>query len=172
MIIVDNYFDNPNALRQYALQQEFTPCDLDRGESYYGVRTDCLSILNYNLYDAICRNIIERFYASIGQYEYKAYLHFQLSYMQDKTWEGVTPHVDESIVSALVYLNPICMPNSGTQTYNIVDGKYVPDVTVESKWNRMIAFDSTKPHSAMSLDSHNNEGRLTLLFFLNSLDIK
>ena len=123
--ILDNFFDNPDKIRDYGLSLEF---EKDPRGGWPGVRTKPLHEINQPLFNAICKRIIS--------------LHFDLENVDnvmswqthicfqkvDKSYESGWVHVDTpSIFSAIIYLNTNPNPNSGTSIYKLKNKILIPN---------------------------------------------
>lgn len=79
-------------------------------------------------------------------------------------------HTDEMMgdITCILYLNENAPENDGTTIY---DDNNNPLVTIQSKFNRMIAFDSDAPHSRNILENfgEGESARLVQIIFLKQL---
>ena len=79
-------------------------------------------------------------------------------------------HTDEMMgdITCILYLNEDAPENDGTTIY---DDNNTPLVTIQSKFNRMIAFDSDAPHSRNILENfgEGESARLVQIIFLKQL---
>ena len=79
-------------------------------------------------------------------------------------------HTDEMMgdITCILYLNEDAPENDGTTIY---DDNNNPLVTIQSKFNRMIAFDSDAPHSRNILENfgEGESARLVQIIFLKQL---
>lgn len=79
-------------------------------------------------------------------------------------------HTDEMMgdITCILYLNEDAPENDGTTIY---DDNNNPLVTIQSKFNRMIAFDSDAPHSRNILENFGQDksARLIQVIFLKQL---
>jgi hypothetical protein len=79
-------------------------------------------------------------------------------------------HTDEMMgdITCILYLNEDAPENDGTTIY---DDNNIPLVTIQSKFNRMIAFDSDAPHSRNILENFGQDksARLVQVIFLKQL---
>ena len=119
--IVDNFYDDPDFVRHYALSQKFKKSETGH---WPGERTQCLSLLNLTIYNNFFRKIFSLFYDLYStELDWKAEVTFQKinnlsedpqSY-KNKGWV----HCDEQQISGLVYLNPSSLENCGTSIYRL-----------------------------------------------------
>ena len=115
--IVDDFFEQPDIIRSYALKQEYKKCDVG---FFPGKRTKCLSEINPTYYDYSCRKFMSLFYDfDLAPVEWKISTNFQIIEPWDidianQAWV----HIDgNTIVAGLVYLSPDADLNSGTSIY-------------------------------------------------------
>lgn len=158
IVVIDNFYDDPNLVREFALQQKF-----DVKGNYPGARTKSFAR----------DNMKERFEQIVGPIEkwptsntYNGA--FQLSNANDKSWI----HQDTwNRWAAVVYLSDRPNIDGGTGFYlnTIVD----PDPYKPSHWklvdrvgnqyNRCVLFSSNQWHTSMEAF----DGRLFQVFFFS-----
>jgi hypothetical protein len=112
---VDNFFDDPNKIRDIALSLDFV-----EDGTYPGYRTKELAKIDQNLYHLISKKILSIFY-NIEEdiVDYEIDMSFQKIYPYDDNlideinsgWYHVD---DDSIASGVIYLNPESYPFAGT----------------------------------------------------------
>ena len=192
LTVVDNFFETPTLVRNFALQQEFFKGD--RG-NWPGIRTKFLDELDINFFNTFhdkLLNYIPR--------NYKGFQHLEATFqLIDETYKRGWVHNDDPKwnVAGIVYLNnDKPKQDCGTTFYddrdtsndddhskeysddvndNIgqnedvrdkVNSRWVPSMLAENRWNRCVISDSTRWHSAGKFFGHNKEtSRLTLVFF-------
>mgnify|MGYP001375451143 FL=1 len=192
LTVVDNFFETPTLVRNFALQQEFFKGD--RG-NWPGIRTKFLDELDINFFNTFhdkLLNYIPR--------NYKGFQHLEATFqLIDETYKRGWVHNDDPKwnVAGIVYLNnDKPKQDCGTTFYddrdtsndddhskeysddvndNIgqnedvrdkVNSRWVPSMLAENRWNRCVISDSTRWHSAGRFFGHNKEtSRLTLVFF-------
>ena len=192
LTVVDNFFETPTLVRNFALQQEFFKGD--RG-NWPGIRTKFLDELDINFFNTFhdkLLNYIPR--------NYKGFQHLEATFqLIDETYKRGWVHNDDPKwnVAGIIYLNnDKPKQDCGTTFYddrdtsndgdhskeycdyvndNIgqnedvrdkVNSRWVPSMLAENRWNRCVISDSTRWHSAGRFFGHNKEtSRLTLVFF-------
>lgn len=101
LTIVDDFFDNPDIVREFALQQEFFPSP----GNYPGQRTGTLDKINPELLDTLTKKVFSLFY----NFKYES-VNWQVSAYFHKIpafYESGWIHTDDtSNLSGLVYLSP------------------------------------------------------------------
>ncbi len=192
LTVVDNFFETPTLVRNFALQQEFFKGD--RG-NWPGIRTKFLDEIDINFFNTFhdkLLNYIPR--------NYKGFQHLEATFqLIDETYKRGWVHNDDPKwnVAGIVYLNnDKPKQDCGTTFYddrdtsndddhskeysddvndNIgqnedvrdkVNSRWVPSMLAENRWNRCVISDSTRWHSAGRFFGHSKDtSRLTLVFF-------
>jgi hypothetical protein len=193
--VVDNFFNNPNQVVEFANQQEYFVAS---DNSWPGKRTKCISTINYNFYDLVVKKIIALYYPEKHTFNYRADMYFQK--VAKSAIEGwVHSDVAQAIVTGIVYLNEEYKSNAGTSIYETaklgampihkdkkeqfikgdiadVDSyrkenneQFEEVIALRNKYNRMVAFDAHQYHAAQSFSDIDE--RLTLIVFLRQLDV-
>jgi hypothetical protein len=190
--IVDGFFDNPNAIREFALNQEYST---DTSGRWPGIRTKPLSEISPYMFHNFCQKMLSLFITSDQGFNYNIEATFQLI---NKDYMSGWVHKDASIATAIIYLNP--ESDSGTSLYlkqdidydetsfvkekkegyknnsdnNIARSQhnqhFKETVSIKGIFNRLIIFDSNIYHSAHDFFGVTKENsRLTLVCFVHSL---
>lgn len=170
-IVTDNFFDDPYKIIEFANQQTYYP--RSEVQYYEGVRTKNMAEVDINFYEQVVQKMVFNYYDINQQYKIDGYLVFhKLSEkdLADPNWLNCKEHTDKCILSNIVYLSPNAPMSSGTQLYQKIDEKYVPDVIYSNMFNRIIQFPGNVFHSAMDFRG-GPEDRLTLLFFLEQIEV-
>jgi hypothetical protein len=186
-IVIDNFYNNPEEMRDYILQQEFKV----RG-NYPGQRT--LSYATTEIRDTIQKWIfpfggkITMFPLEKDEKNYNG--SFQYTTSRDRSWL----HVDGwNNWAGVLYMTPDAPLNSGTGLYRFKDGtrfeyeqklrnnkKLIDNSTTDfTKWelvdkignvfNRLVLFNAHHFHTSMEYFGHNKEtGRLFQVFFFST----
>lgn len=192
LIVIDNFYNNPNETREYILSQEFSV----RG-NYPGQRT--ISYANKDLKDII-QKYVEPFGGKITDFPipkedssdadsiYNGA--FQYTTSRDRSWV----HIDGfNNWAGVLYLTPNAPLTSGTAFYEFYDGttckkdmdflgnkeevdKWSQDMTkwkevdrVGNVFNRLILFNSNRFHMSMDYFGDTKEnGRLFQVFFFST----
>lgn len=117
--IVDDFYENPELVRDFALSQKFYPS----AGNYPGMRTDLISDINQNFYQTFCEKLFGLFYDMSDTYiSWNLDTMFQkISRMSEnkksKFNEGWIHH-DPCIFSGIIYLS---MNSVGTNIYEPID---------------------------------------------------
>jgi len=135
---VDNFYDDPNSVREFALAQEFTASDEGR---YPGKRTKSIYELNPKLFDTFCSRFFGIFYDfSNTKVEWAVETSFQLIEPYGDI-PGINQgwiHKDhDSLCGGVIYLNPTSSNNVGTSTWQLKPGEeFDLDQNLKHKFNR------------------------------------
>ena len=190
--IVDGFFDNPDKIRAYALNQKY---DNDIDGRWPGSRTQNISSVSPIFFHTICQKILSLFYTAKQPYFYEAEVYFQIV---DKKFGSGWVHKDPYVITAIVYLSP--ESGSGTSLYvkkdiDFDDNEYIPDkhtnyknsidqgisrdlnnekyietLNISGMYNRLVVFDSNTYHAAHDFFGDNKEeSRLTCVIFFSSI---
>ena len=187
LIIVDDFYNNVDEVRKFALSQPF-----DVKGNYPGVRTGCL--INDSTRENI-QKIVEPHGGKIVDWlesdEYTG--SFQMATSRERTWVH-SDNVNNSYVhdspnywGGVLYLNPDAPLEGGTSFYrskvnksnynhnydHLASDVYSQDMTkwdiateVKNIYNRLILFRGDQWHSSSTYFGHDDEtGRLTQVFF-------
>lgn len=177
-LIVDNYYDNPDLIRDFALKQDFQY----HPDNHKGKRTDQVF-----RFDGLKENFEELLGHKIRNWnEYAVSGCFQYCIGGDQ----LVYHVDLQQYAAIIFLTPNPPPESGTtfyrsknskkmkvnkDEYNIVFKNGFLDSTefeivdvVGNIYNRLLLFDSQMIHAASTYFGNKIEnGRLFQIFFFD-----
>jgi len=195
--IIDDFFEDPMAVREFALQQEYHN---ESGGRWPGKRSGLLHEINPELFKLVVDKVIRIYYPNEELFQHFTTMSFQLI---DKSFGEGWVHCDiDSLVTGIIYLNPNNTQSSGTSLYtaktpgarpihletkeNFYKGsvanadaeriesnsQFEETVTVKNKFNRLFLFDSHIYHAAHEYTGDSLEtDRLTLVFFINRLAI-
>jgi len=194
-IILDNFFEAPDLVRSWALNQEFFKGE--RG-TWPGLRSELLHNSNLELYNLLIRKIFQ----AIKEYGVNEMYDMQTGFqLIDKTWGTGWVHDDDPKlhVAGLIYLSPNAPVESGTTLYaDNIDfngdkyskifmedvfsaeeerskfakyrleqrSHFSPTIRIGNVYNRCIIFDTRNWHSADNFfGTCKEDTRLTNVFF-------
>jgi len=197
--VVDDFFDYPDEVREFALQQEYF---LDVDNKWPGKRTKPLHEISPTFFNSTVNKVFSLFYdlKEINiQWNTNAY--FQK--VDAKYKEGWT-HIDDNICTGIIYLSK-SKNKCGTTIYRPIDPinakiknadkksegfsntdlitsisdfrlennkQFRPTVTVEEEYNRLVLFDGHLLHGANEFyGDEDDSARLTLIFFTRQIYI-
>lgn len=189
LIVIDNFFDNPDSVREGALAVAYNYI-----ANYPGMRTSGVNISQSlklkEKFEKILNQPIVRWDLFDGDSEKHMNTCYQLCLHNDTTWI----HHDYTHWAAVVYLTPDADPDSGTgffshnatgisvwdnndpeTDFNKTDDMYDKDkwqliTEVKNLYNRMILYRADQYHRSMVPGFGNNylTGRLTQVFFFDT----
>lgn len=126
VVVIDNFFKEPDKIRNFALHQEFKR---DETSNFPGGRTDCLSVIEPNLHN----EFLKKFFSIYYDFTYEKINWFveakfqQTSNKIESGWVHVDSEIDFSCkVAGIVYLNPNAPLNSGTSIYKPKNNVLIP----------------------------------------------
>ena len=187
LIIVDDFYNNVDEVRKFALSQPF-----DVKGNYPGVRTGCL--INDSTRENIQKIVEPQGGKIVDWLESDEYTgSFQMATSRERTWVH-SDNVNNSYVhdspnywGGVLYLNPDAPLEGGTSFYrskvnksiynhnydHLASDVYSQDMTkcdiateVKNIYNRLILFRGDQWHSSSTYFGHDDEtGRLTQVFF-------
>jgi hypothetical protein len=113
--ILDNFLDDPDKIREWALQQEYFP---SKNGSWPGSRSKSISELNTLFFHLICRKFFSQFYdvQNMEELSWEISMNFQII---PKNYDSGWIHSDEagSQITGILYLSPNANLNGGTSIY-------------------------------------------------------
>lgn len=187
MLEVENFFANPEEIRNAALGCEFWRSEAHpEGGNWPGLRSDYVSVISEDLFDSFTINL----YKALG-WDSERPVHFETFYqlcverdmdcwVHQDVMEQKWTHV------GLVYLTPDPPPNSGTLIYKPKDNKSIEDLKRESHnvdvpgekehyevthelinvYNKCVVYNPEALHSADKYFGDSmSSGRLSQVFF-------
>jgi len=125
-VCVDNFYDNPNKVREFALSLDYD--NVENSTGYYpGVRTKPLHEVNSEFFNMFCNKIFSVFYDLSNpnlflEWEVFTTFHKIPPLKEPKTdlrntgWIHQDPHV---VLAGVIYLNPNAPLDTGTSMYRI-----------------------------------------------------
>ena len=148
--IVDGFFDNPDKIRQFALEQEFHS---DKTGKWPGLRSSQLFELSPIIFNNICQKMLALFFTAEQTYSYDIASYFQI--VSGKFNSGWV-HKDPSIITAMLYLTP--ESSSGTSLYLNKNISYDDTTFIEDKIESYkLGTDSAKAKKSRELHNQNYE---------------
>ena len=116
--VIENFYENPDAIRKFALEQKYTFChevkDIDY--VYPGCRTKDLSNLDQALFDKICTKLVSVFHnAENDHMRWLITTSFQS--VSAEYAQGVIHTDHNTVFAAVLYLTPDAPLNSGTSLF-------------------------------------------------------
>ena len=194
LTVVDNFFDNPDKVVEYALSCQYEKAKDGR---WPGKRSEPLHTINPELFNVSGDKLISLFYKGDLPF-WNIAANFQI--IDNKYTDGWVHRDKDNIITGIVYLNKNENLKSGTSIYrtkkdkfdaqqinkdekikSYLDGEYNSEhyriannsqfeetINISNVYNRLICFDSHMLHAAQNF-SENLEPRLTLVMFVKSI---
>lgn len=180
IIIIDNVFDDPDSILEFAKQQTFYrsanhPVDSTKGVRWKGTRSNTLANISKLYFNKTMNEVIskmlEKTFQSVGPislswtFDGSAVFHS----LTDSIEEGI--HVDhDCLYSGVVYLSKDAPFDSGTVLY---DGNQKVIANIPNEYNKLVLHNSRINHNAVNGFGDSIEtSRLTLNIFFKSLSFK
>jgi len=116
--IIENFYENPDAIRKFALAQEYTFCHVrpDLEYVYPGSRTKELFDLDEELHEKICKKLVSVFHNA--EHDYMRWvLSTNFQSVTEEYNQGVVHTDHNTIFAGVLYLTPDAPLNSGTSLF-------------------------------------------------------
>ena len=116
--IIENFYENPDAIRKFALAQEYTFCHdrLNMEYVYPGSRTKDLFDLDSKLHEKICKKLVSVYHnAEYDLMRWAISTSFQS--VSADYGQGVIHTDHNTVFAAVLYLTPDAPLNSGTSLF-------------------------------------------------------
>ncbi len=116
--IIENFYENPDAIRKFALAQEYTFCHdrLNMEYVYPGSRTKDLFDLDSKLHEKICKKLVSVYHnAEYDLMRWAISTSFQS--VSAEYGQGVIHTDHNTVFAAVLYLSPDAPLNSGTSLF-------------------------------------------------------
>lgn len=170
-IVIDNFFEDPNSIRNYALSLNYQKPNKLNFEGWLGHRCFVRDEKFAKIFTNKINNYIQK-NINVDRLEYT--FHYSLTATKQTApfnFDEYKIHSDSDddlyCLSGLVYLHPNPPIKTGTSFYSEYDDNY--EFSIENKYNRFICYPSNILHAPTDLFGDNKQnGRLTLTFFVLS----
>jgi hypothetical protein len=161
IIVVDNFLDNPDKVRESVLEIDFPTTGSFPGKRSFKADSDYQKMIKEKI-----ENIMncEIFFPT----KYDSFC-FQLCLEGDESWV----HTDGSEWAGVLYLTPNAPATAGTGIFNKIEDQSYLNTVLGNIYNRLVMYRGDKLHhkSMVSGFGNNiNDGRLTQVFFFNTYD--
>lgn len=116
--VVENFYENPDEIRKFALKQKFTYChELQNIDYVYpGCRTKELFELDKNLYEKVCKKLVSIFHNTQSDHmRWAISTSFQV--VEERFGRGVLHQDTNTIFAGILYLTPDAPLNAGTSLF-------------------------------------------------------
>jgi len=159
IIVVDNFLDNPDRVRESVLQIDFPNTGNFPGKRSFIADLDYQKMIKEKI-ESIMH--CEVFFPS----EYGSF-RFQLCLEGDESWV----HTDSCEWAGVLYLTPDAPVDSGTGIFDKIEDKFYSNAVIGNVYNRLVLYRGDKlPHRSILSGFGNGiqNGRLTQVFFFNT----
>ena len=130
IVCVDNFYSNPDEVREFALSQTFG----EQTGNFPGERTTELHLINEDFFASFCKRLFSLFYQfQAEEVKWIVESYFQKVYPYDKDKNSLMNegwiHLDsnDSIAAGVIYLNPNSNPDAGTSFFH--------DINSDCEWD-------------------------------------
>jgi hypothetical protein len=117
--IISDFYEKPDDIRQYALNQKYTYChELEKNIDYVypGSRTKELRNLSFSLYEKICKKLISVFH--IPEHDLMQWqINTSFQIVEAEYGHGLIHQDQNTIFAGVLYLTPNAPLNSGTSLF-------------------------------------------------------
>lgn len=120
-LCVDDFYDDPNAVRDWALSLDFNDEENKDGK-WPGIRTPMLHEINHIFFDTFCRKLLSIYFdLTKVNMEWNIVTNFQLidPYDDPELNKGWVHYDDRAIFGGIIYLDPEPDPNAGTSVGDV-----------------------------------------------------
>ena len=124
IIIIDNFYPDPDLVREFALKQSFSKATNEQGMAIPGVRTESVSDIDDDMFRLLKRSVFQPIFG-IPKYhislEESILTNYQLNVEEDgDSWVHGDAVEDTGInLSGVIFLTPNAPKNSGTIFYEL-----------------------------------------------------
>ena len=162
-ICVDDFYSDPDKIREFALSQPYYPSD---NGSFPGARTNGLRVLDEKLYENFCNKLFSLFFdLEKTDVRYQVATSFQL--IQPMHIDASSPknlgwvHLDDNVSFAgVIFLTPNIDLNCGTSIFKLVDESKLDETESKSRFYQ----DGTDLNYDERLHMHNSAYVETIRF--------
>jgi hypothetical protein len=193
--VVDNFFDDPAAVRKFALSLDYKT---DPEGLWPGKRSERLHTVNRGFFDNFSGKFLSLFYDIENDERIRWIMDVSFQMIDSSYGEGWV-HSDSSLISGVVYLNNDFDSDAGTTIYKAKtlgvkpihsdkkieevlkqkdnssyrkenNDQFEESIVIKNKFNRLVAFDGSSYHAGNTFKgSTKDDSRLTLVFFVREL---
>lgn len=149
--VVENFYEDPDAIRNFALAQEFKFChELPHIDYVFpGSRTEDLRVLNNKLYEDVCKKLVSIFHNPKHDYM-RWIISTSFQNVSEQYGRGVIHKDDNTVFAGVLYLTPNAPLESGTSLFKH-NATFDPDKYTDALKQNDEKF---KAHQPISADYH------------------
>jgi len=170
-IIIDNFFDNVDDIRSYALKLNYVQPSTNDGWRGYRCLDQDQNIVN------LIKDKISKLNEKFLKFNFTCYFHYSLEKTKDTcypSFEKFKLHKDPFEYAGVVYLTPNAPENYGTSIYKENPDSFITREatlikSIDNVYNRFIFYPGDTLHAPTDLFGNSIESsRLILTIFANS----
>jgi len=132
VVVVDNFFEDPDVVRDYALSLDYFKVD----DNYPGVRTELLDKLNPEFFESLSMRLFSLLYdfnvQSAGGYVQACFQLITEEY--EEGWVHSDLSTDDWSVAGVIYLTPEAPRNGGTSMYRLCSDQHPEQSEFKNKF--------------------------------------
>ena len=116
--VINDFYDKPDEIRKYALEQKYTYCHELKDISYVfpGSRTKELKDLSLSLYEKVCKKLISVFH--IAEHDFMQWqINTSFQIVEGEYGHGLIHQDQNTIFAGVLYLTTDAPLNSGTSLF-------------------------------------------------------
>lgn len=116
--VINDFYDNPDEIRKYALAQKYTYCHEMQDITYVfpGSRTKELKDLSYSLYEKVCKRLISVFH--IPEHDVMRWqIRTSFQIVEAEYGSGLIHQDQNTVFAGVLYLTPNAPLDSGTSLF-------------------------------------------------------
>lgn len=116
--VINDFYDNPDEIRRYALSQKYTYCHEmeDVGYVFPGCRTKELRELSRSLYDKVCKRLVSVFH--IAEHDVmRLEISSSFQIVQAEYGSGLIHQDQNTVFAGVLYLTPDAPLDAGTSLF-------------------------------------------------------
>ena len=122
-LVIDNFFDDPDSIVNFSKKLNYLPSD---DGTWPGLRTENLHLINWRLFDSVCRKITHLFYSNCESWTYQLSFQKVMPFSEnqyDKKNCGWV-HRDECNFGGVIFLTKEPDNDTGVTIYKPKNGGY------------------------------------------------
>jgi len=166
--VIDNFLDDKELNTVIELSKNINYKNKTADNNWLGSRSDCLSKIDYNLYNNILNKAIYKVFKTAGNWKFEADLFLHKFPLKSKTSDPEEWwHYDsKASFAGVIYLNKYPERNSVTLIKN--ENKEIK--VINNHYNRLVMYSSGIEHRPENPFGEEQDQRLTVTIFIKDLN--